>query len=297
MVENAFAISRKLFENPIWYMEPFTKGQAWVDLFGNANYSDSQFQIRGNIVTIKRGQIGWSERTLAKRWKWSRGKVRRFLDWLEKEEMIVQQKNTLTTVISIVKYEDYQFQNKKNGPQTDHHMNTEKTVFSKKEPNLIPPTVPQNIPKIEPKTTEYVQQTVPQTVPQTDHRRTTDSTTDGTHKNKDNKVNKVNKEILMILDHWNSKDIIVHKPDNGVMKKITQQMVIALKTYSKEEILKGIDNYATMLKDVNCKTAKYSWSLALFLKQDNCLPYFVDDGVRWLNYEKKHNKDKPIIYK
>lgn len=110
MVENAFAISRKLFDNPIWYHETFTRGQAWVDLIGNANYVDSEFMVRGNLVKIKRGQIGWSELTMAKRWKWSRNKVRRFLSMLEMKHQIEQQKNNVTTVITILNYENYQFQ-------------------------------------------------------------------------------------------------------------------------------------------------------------------------------------------
>lgn len=104
-----FRISRKLFDNEIWYLEPFTKGQAWVDLIGNANHKDGQFEVRGNFITIKRGQIGWSEVTMAKRWKWSRNKVRRYLKWLETIQQIEQQKDRyLTTIITIINYDKYQ---------------------------------------------------------------------------------------------------------------------------------------------------------------------------------------------
>jgi len=110
MVENAFAISRKLFDNPIWYHETFTRGQAWVDIIGNANYKENEFMVRGNLVKIKRGQLGWSELTMAKRWKWSRNKVRRFLSMLEMKQQIKQQKTNITTIITILNYENYQFQ-------------------------------------------------------------------------------------------------------------------------------------------------------------------------------------------
>lgn len=104
-----FRISRKLFENEIWYLEPFTKGQAWIDLIGNANHKEGQFEIRGNIITIKRGQIGWSELTMSKRWKWSRNKTRRYLKWLETIHQIEQQKDRyLTTIITIINYDRYQ---------------------------------------------------------------------------------------------------------------------------------------------------------------------------------------------
>ncbi len=101
-------LHRKIEENPLWFLEPFTKAQAWVDLFLNSNHKDGFINIRGNIINIKRGQIGWSELTMTKRWKWSKNKVRRFLKWLEMEQQIEQQKSALTTIITIINYEQYQ---------------------------------------------------------------------------------------------------------------------------------------------------------------------------------------------
>jgi hypothetical protein len=97
-----------MFDNKLWLSEKFTKAQAWVDLFANANHQDGSFWVRGNEVEIKRGQLGWSEITMADRWSWSRDKVRRFLGWLESESQIRQQKSTITTIISIVNYDRYQ---------------------------------------------------------------------------------------------------------------------------------------------------------------------------------------------
>lgn len=101
-------LHRQIFDGDLWLLEPFTKAMAWVDLFGNANHEDGIFSVRGNIVKIKRGQLGWSELTMAKRWRWSRDKVRRFLKWLETRQQIEQQKSKLTTIILIVNYEKYQ---------------------------------------------------------------------------------------------------------------------------------------------------------------------------------------------
>jgi len=99
---------RKIEEHDIWFAEPFTKAQAWIDIFLNANHKQSSIFIRGNEVVIKRGQLGWSELTMAKRWKWSKNKVRRFLKWLETEQQIEQQKDSLTTVLTIKNYDSYQ---------------------------------------------------------------------------------------------------------------------------------------------------------------------------------------------
>jgi len=99
---------RSINDNPLWLLERFTKAQAWVDLFMNANWKPGVIDVRGNLVHIGRGQIGWSELTMAKRWKWSNGKVRRFLSYLEKTGNIVQQKTHITTIITICNYERYQ---------------------------------------------------------------------------------------------------------------------------------------------------------------------------------------------
>jgi len=101
-------LHRQIEDNPLYFLEPFSKGQAWIDLFLNANHKNGIMSIRGNIIPIKRGQIGWSELTMSKRWTWSKNKVRRFLKLLETEQQIEQQKSTITTVITILNYEIYQ---------------------------------------------------------------------------------------------------------------------------------------------------------------------------------------------
>lgn len=108
IVKNYFVINRKLFDNYLWKLEPFTKAQAWIDMIGNANYMDGEMQIRGIIIPIKRGQLGWSELTMSNRWKWSREKVRRFLSALETRQQIRQQKNFQTSITTILNYTDYQ---------------------------------------------------------------------------------------------------------------------------------------------------------------------------------------------
>ena len=101
-------LHRTLNDNKLWLSEVFTKSQAWIDLVLNTNFKEKIINIRGHLVTIKRGQLGWSELTMAKRWRWSKGKVNRFLKWLEMEQQIVQQKNNLTTLITITNYKKYQ---------------------------------------------------------------------------------------------------------------------------------------------------------------------------------------------
>lgn len=99
---------RKITENPLYFSEPFTRLQAWIDLLVIANNEENYIYVRGNKVQVKRGQIAKTQDTLAERWKWSRGKVIRFLDELQKNGQIVQQKSRLITLISVINYERYQ---------------------------------------------------------------------------------------------------------------------------------------------------------------------------------------------
>jgi hypothetical protein len=101
-------LHRKLQQSTIWDLEPFSYGQAWVDLLLSANHKPGTILVRGVFFKVQRGQVGVSEYTLAKKWKWSRGKVRRFLEWLETEGQVVLQKNNVTSLVTIVKYDDYQ---------------------------------------------------------------------------------------------------------------------------------------------------------------------------------------------
>ena len=115
---------RQIEDNPYWLSEPFTRAQAWVDLLLLANHKPGHIRVRGIKVEVGRGQVGWSERELAKRWRWSRGKVRRFFSELGSKtvQQIEPQKNNVTTLITIVNYDRYQMDDTTNGttdgPQT-----------------------------------------------------------------------------------------------------------------------------------------------------------------------------------
>ena len=101
-------LHRKLFDSKMWLEEPFTIGQAWVDLIAMANYADKDNFYRGTAQRIKRGQIMTSKEHLAKRWKWSEGKVRRFFRSLESMEMVRTDSTIRGTLITIENYAVYQ---------------------------------------------------------------------------------------------------------------------------------------------------------------------------------------------
>jgi hypothetical protein len=107
-MEGWIKLYRKLTENPLWLCEPFTRGQAWVDLILIANHKPDFFYKRGINIDVGRGQVGVSEIGLSDRWKWSRNKVKNFLKDLEKEQQIKIYKTNITQIVTIINYEEYQ---------------------------------------------------------------------------------------------------------------------------------------------------------------------------------------------
>lgn len=95
-------IHRKLMnDQQLWLNgEPFTKGQAWIDLILLMQHSE----YRGT----KRGSYSTSQLWLAQRWGWTRAKVRRFLGQLIGQGNITIDSTTNGTTITLVKYEEYQ---------------------------------------------------------------------------------------------------------------------------------------------------------------------------------------------
>jgi hypothetical protein len=107
-MEGFILLHRKIINNPYYFSETFTRSQAWIDLLLIANYKPGIFYKRGIRVEVKRGQVGYDTGSLAERWRWSIGKVKRFLNELEMDKQIVQQKTNVTTLISINNYNTYQ---------------------------------------------------------------------------------------------------------------------------------------------------------------------------------------------
>ncbi len=81
-------IHRNIQDNPLWTSEPFNRALAWVDLILLANHKDGYIYVRDHKIQVRRGQVGWSQQRLSKRWRWSITKVRKFLEDLEKEHQV-----------------------------------------------------------------------------------------------------------------------------------------------------------------------------------------------------------------
>jgi hypothetical protein len=145
------SIYRKLFESDLWLSKPFSKGQAWVDMIGLANFHNSFLFIRGIKVDLKRGQLAMCETKLAERWGWSRNKVRRYLSLLKTIQQIsqfpfqtkaktiqqtIQQKLNVIQIITIINYNEYQKNGTTNDTTNDTTSDTHPNNIISKEGNI-----------------------------------------------------------------------------------------------------------------------------------------------------------------
>ena len=97
-------LDREILEDPLYFSERFTHIQAFEDLCFLAAYKDRTFSIRGNKVTLKRGQVAKSVRDLSTRWQWSVNTVTKFLKELQTDGYIDTQKTPVNQIITIKKY-------------------------------------------------------------------------------------------------------------------------------------------------------------------------------------------------
>ena len=116
MAKGYIKLHRAIKDCWIWKdSEPFTRGQAWIDLLLSANHSEKKILFEGNLKTIQAGQFLTSLVSLSDKWKWDRKKVRKFLDVLETDNMITTDRTAHGTTITIVNWGKYQIEGPTDG--------------------------------------------------------------------------------------------------------------------------------------------------------------------------------------
>lgn len=91
--------------------------------------------------------------------------------------------------------------------------------------------------------------------------------------------------ICSIFSKWNSKNIIVHK---DITINIEKAIVQALKRHNETEILLAIDNYSEILE--SSFYYNYKFTLEKFLKQNNGIREFLEEGSILENYKLSKNE-------
>jgi hypothetical protein len=104
-------VSRRFFEEDAWWREPrkFSRAEAWLDLIQMASWKPRKFAVGLTVEELARGEFMASIRFLAKRWRWSKSAVDRFLLAVQKAGRIARQREGQDgTVYILVKYSYYQ---------------------------------------------------------------------------------------------------------------------------------------------------------------------------------------------
>ena len=101
-------IYRKITENRLWNIKPFSKIQAFIDLIMMANHIDKTVFFRDQLIEVKRGQLVTSLSKLSIKWGWSRHKTKTCLDLVQKLDSIkyiIKDKRFM--IITICNYDIY----------------------------------------------------------------------------------------------------------------------------------------------------------------------------------------------
>lgn len=100
-------LSRKIVNHWIWGDAERLKW--WLDLLMMAAWEDRQVMHDSHLITLRRGQMIASVGFLRDRWKRSHQTILRFLNLIEKEDMIKRSMMyRQTSIITICNYESYQ---------------------------------------------------------------------------------------------------------------------------------------------------------------------------------------------
>ena len=104
------SVHRKIQNHWVWETEkPFDKRSAWIDILLMVNHKPGKVFFNNEIVEVDTGERITSEVKLAKKWGWSRTKVRTFLKLLEQDDMIENIKeNGKRTRLKVLNYSKYQ---------------------------------------------------------------------------------------------------------------------------------------------------------------------------------------------
>ncbi len=101
-------ISRDLWDDTAFAQDPFSEREAWVWMIAEASWKARTRRVGDYVVELERGQLAHSTRFMADTWKWTHSKARRYLDRLEKLEMIRRETGTGVSVVTVCNYDKYQ---------------------------------------------------------------------------------------------------------------------------------------------------------------------------------------------
>jgi uncharacterized phage protein (TIGR02220 family) len=118
-------LHREINSHWIWSNSDYFKW--WIDILLEVNHTPAKVLIKGKVYNCGRGEKLYSLDTWASRWGTNKSKVKRFLEMLQKDEMICVKNETQTTRVTICKYDDYQENENKSETQVKRKRNASET--------------------------------------------------------------------------------------------------------------------------------------------------------------------------
>lgn len=126
----------------------------WIHLLFKANHEPNEFMLNGKKMICNRGQIITGRNVLSKETGIDTNKVFRILKTLKSEQLIEQQSLSKFSLITVLKYEDYQSNNEHQSEQpvnsqrtaSEQPVNTNKNVEELKELKEVNKVVPSGTP-------------------------------------------------------------------------------------------------------------------------------------------------------
>lgn len=135
-----FIIYREIFDHHIFAPEPFTEREAWMWLICSAAWQTCKVRAGSAVIEIERGELIYSTRFMARKWRWTESRVRRFLKRLQGDAMIDARTTHQTTHLTICNYNKYQNQRRTDRREIDAPSDAKKKEekeLIKKEPKKV----------------------------------------------------------------------------------------------------------------------------------------------------------------
>lgn len=110
--KGVFGVARSVWDCDAFMKQRFTQREAWLWLVGAAMWRPGRVNVDGQWYDLERGEFCWSSRFLAKKWRWSKDAVLRFMKHLKSEAMLCASNRASNPgaipVYSINKYNEFQ---------------------------------------------------------------------------------------------------------------------------------------------------------------------------------------------
>jgi hypothetical protein len=141
------AIARGLWDDPEFRDAEMSPREAWIWMIARATWKQRAARVGSKVVTLERGQLAYSTRYLAKIFKWSEARVRRYLKVIEGRSKIDAATDAGITVITIRNYDKYQTPPDKgdalsDAEATQQRRTSDASKNKDNQDNKLPPFIP-----------------------------------------------------------------------------------------------------------------------------------------------------------